>query len=407
MQPERFEIAVPEAVLDDLHERLAGARFAPDPDTSNGWDAGANPTYLRQITEYWRSHYDFRAREARLNGFAHFRVRLGHGLVHFIHERGHGTEPLPLLLTHGFPDSFLRFEKLIPRLTDPEAHGAEASDAFHVVVPSLPGYAFSDPDPKPGGIFRIGKLWHELMTDVLGYQRFGAHGGDWGSTVTEHLARGHAGSVVGIHMTDMPFWHAFQKPKAMSRAEEKYFSSIAQFMTGEGAYAAIQGTRPRTLADSLSDSPLGLLAWLIEKFERWSDCDGNLETRFSKDQLLDNAMLYWVTNSIEASFAPYYDLTHASALRWILEKAKDWTGSAQVPAGFAMFPKDLSHPPREWAERFFDVRRWSELPRGGHFAALEEPELLAEDIRAFFRPLRTAGRELPTVELAMAGLSGV
>ena len=406
MQPEQFEIAIPDSVLADLRQRLARTRFAPDDDTSD-WSAGASPSYLREITEYWRDRYDFRAREAAINRFSHFRVELGHGAVHFIHERGRGTQPLPLLLTHGFPDSFLRFEKLIPLLTDPEAHGADASDAFHVVVPSLPGYAFSDADPKPGGIFRIGKLWHELMTDVLGYQRFGAHGGDWGSTVTEHLARGHAGSVVGIHLTDVPFWHAFQKPKSLSPAEEKYFSSIQGFMTTEGAYAAIQGTRPGTLADGLNDSPLGLLAWLIEKFERWSDCDGNLESRFSKDELITNAMLYWVTGSAESSFAPYYDLTHAGVARWLVEKAKEWAGSAQVPAGFAMFPKDLSHPPRAWAERFFNVRRWTELSRGGHFAALEEPEALADDIRAFFRPLRKDDRELPTAELAMAGLSGV
>jgi len=406
MQPERFEIAIPESVLADLRQRLARTRLPPDEDRSD-WSAGQSPRYLRQITEYWRSEYDFRAQEAAINRLPHFRVKLGQGSVHFIHERGRGTQPLPLLLTHGFPDSFLRFEKLIGLLTDPEAYGADPGDAFDVVVPSLPGYAFSDADAKPGGIFRIGKLWHELMTDVLGYQRFGAHGGDWGSTVTEHLARGHAGSVVGIHLTDVPFWHAFQKPKSMSPAEEKYFSSIERFMTTEGAYAAIQGTRPGTLTDALSDSPVGLLAWLVEKYERWSDCHGNVESCFSKDELITNAVLYWVTSSVESSFAPYYDLTHAGAARWILEKAKEWAASAEVPAGFAIFPKDLSHPPRQWAERFFNVRRWTVLPRGGHFAALEEPELLAEELREFFRPLRNDDRELPVAELAMAGLSGV
>jgi microsomal epoxide hydrolase len=219
---------------------------------------------------------------------------------------------------------------------------------------------------------------------------FGAHGGDWGSTVTEHLGRSHPGSVAGIHLTDVPFWHAFQKPKSLSPAEQKYFDEIQEFQLREGAYAMIQGTRPRTLADSLNDSPAGLASWIVEKFQRWSDCDGDVERRFTKDELLTNVMVYWVTGTIGSSFQPYFDMTHASVARWILEKAKEWVHPSKVPAGFALFPRDLIYPPREWAERFFDVRRWSEMPAGGHFAAMEEPELLAEDIREFFRPLRRA-----------------
>ncbi|HEV2679530.1 MAG TPA: alpha/beta hydrolase [Rhodanobacter sp.] len=280
------------------------------------------------------------------------------------------------------------FPKLIPLLTNPVAHGADPGDAFHVVVPSLPGYAFSDKLAKSGTIFDVGNLWHKLMTKELGYERFGAHGGDWGSTVTEHLGRSHSASVIGIHLTDVPFWHAFQKPKDLSPAEGKFLDRSQQFRMQEGAYAMIQGTLPQTLADSLNDSPAGLAAWIVEKFQRWSDCDGDVEKRFTKDELLTNVMIYWATQTVGSSFLPYYDLMHAGASKWIIEKAKEWVGSSNVPTGFALFPKDLTSPPRDWAQRFFNIQRWTEMPKGGHFAAMEEPELLAEDIRAFFRPLR-------------------
>jgi pimeloyl-ACP methyl ester carboxylesterase len=391
MSVERFEIAVPERTLTDLGERLAYARFDPDGGAASDWSAGMSPRYLRELVQYWRAAYDWRRREAALNGLPQFRAKLrtaaGATNVHFIHVRGRGERPLPLVLTHGFPDSFLRFAKLIPFLTDPESHGGEARDAFDVVVPSLPGYAFSDRWHGHGGIFQVGDLWHRLMTE-LGYRAYGAHGGDWGSTVTEQLGRSHADAVVGIHMTDVPFWHAFQPPHDPTPAEARYLADNQQFIMREGAYAAIQGQRPQTLADSLTDSPVGLCAWLVEKFQRWSDCGDYVERRFSKDELLDNVMLYWVTETIVSSFDPYYDLTHAGALRWIAEKAKEVAGSSKVPAGFALFPKDLSHAPQKWARRFYNVQRWTEMPRGGHFAALEEPELLAAELRTFFRPLR-------------------
>ncbi len=196
--------------------------------------------------------------------------------------------------------------------------------------------------------------------------------------------------MIGVHLTDVPFWHAFQAPRETTPAEARYLADNQQFILREGAYAAIQGTRPQTLADALNDSPVGLCAWLVEKFQRWSDCGGDVERLFSKDDLLDNVMLYWTTETIGSSFLPYYDLTHAGALRWILEKAKEWTSSSRVPAGFALFPKDLSHAPEEWARRFYNVQRWTPMPRGGHFAAWETPELLAEELRAFFRPLRSS-----------------
>jgi pimeloyl-ACP methyl ester carboxylesterase len=388
MTVQPFELRIADAALQDLHVRLANTRLPPD--DAAGWDAGTSPAYLRTLIEYWRSRYDWRAQEAQLRRFSHFTATLHGTTLHFIHERGQGEAPLPLVLTHGFPDSFARFLKLIPLLTDPASHGGDPRDAFHVVVPSLPGFAFSGPPDRHSDLFHVADRWHELMTGELGYARFGAHGGDWGSTVSEHLARSHADSLVGIHLTDVPFWHALRKPAEPSAAESAYLAAIDQLQRSDGAYAMIQGTRPQTLADALNDSPAGLAAWLVQFYQRWSDCNGDVEQQFTKDELLTTVMIYWVTGTIGSSFLPYYDAMHAGPARWIIEQLKKWVGSSKVPAGFALFPRDLSHPPREWAERFFNVRQWTEMPRGGHFAAHEEPELLAENIRTFFRRLRDA-----------------
>jgi pimeloyl-ACP methyl ester carboxylesterase len=387
--PVPFKVEIAEAALQDLQRRLVRTRFDAE-DRAADWEAGTSPAYLRQLVEYWRSGFDWRGREAEINRFAHFQASVRGQRVHFIHERGQGPRPLPLVLTHGYPDSFLRFMKLIPMLTDPAAHDGDVDDAFDVVVPSLPGYGFSEPPREAGLTFHIADLWHDLMTHALGYERYGAHGGDWGSTVTEHLARSHGDAVIGVHLTDVPFWHAFQKPSDPTPAEEAFLAAQEEWQQREGAYAMIQGTRPRTLADALNDSPAGLAAWMVQHFQRWSDCGGDVETRFTRDELLTHVTTYWATGSIGTAFLPYYDLTHAGALRWMIEKAKEWAGSSRVPAGFALFPRDISTPPREWAERFFDVRRWTPMPRGGHFAAHEEPKLLVDELRAFFRPLRSA-----------------
>ncbi|HEX3233867.1 MAG TPA: alpha/beta fold hydrolase [Gemmatimonadales bacterium] len=383
---EPFEIAVANEALEDLSQRLRTTRLSED-DTDD-WDAGTSPAYLRELVLYWRDRFDWRAQERALNRFPQFRVEVDGTRLHLIHQRGSGPDRMPLLLTHGFPDSFFRFSKLIPLLADPAAHGGDAADAFDVVVPSLPGYAFSEARTAGGGLFGFGDLWHQLMTEALGYERFGAHGGDWGSTVTEQLGRSHGGSVVGIHLTDVPFWHIFQKPSDPSAAERRYLEHNERWQREEGAYAMIQGTRPRTASPGLLDSPAGLAAWIVEKFRAWSDCGGDVERSYTKDELLTNIMLYWLTGTIGSAFQPYHDVMRAGAVRWTKEKAKEWVGSSKTPAGFAMFPKDISSPPREWAKRFFNVQRWTTMPRGGHFAALEEPAALAEEIRAFFRPLR-------------------
>ena len=384
-----FTIHVPQQTLDDLRDRLRRTRWTQAAE-DDGWAHGTSRIYLQELVEYWQTSFDWRRQEEALNRLPHFRAEVDGLGVHFIHARGQGERPLPIILTHGYPDSFLRFVKIIPMLTDPSAHGGDAADAFDVVAPSLPGYGFSDKPPHKEFTFRIGQLWHRLMTRTLGYERFAAHGGDWGSTVTEQLARSHASSLVGIHLTDVPFWHLFQKPDDPSADEQRYFARNEQWIPTEGAYALIQGTRPYSLAPGLNDSPAGLAAWLVEKFRQWSDCGGDVETRFTKDELLTNLMIYWSTGTIGSSFLPYSDFTTSGAMRWMIEAFKQWTGSSTVPAAFAIFPKDISQPPRAWAERFFNVQRWTPMPRGGHFATMEEPELLVEDIRAFFRPLRSA-----------------
>jgi microsomal epoxide hydrolase len=386
--PNPFRIQVPGELLTDLGRRLERTRWL-DAEDSN-WSAGTNLPYLKNLVAYWRETYNWEKQQAALNQLPHYKTEIDDIGIHFIHERGKGPNPFPLILTHGYPDSFLRFIKVIPMLTDPASFGGRAEDAFDVVVPDLPGYGFSDKPTKHGMIFQVHDLWARLMTEDLGYVRFGAHGGDWGSTVTEQLARSHADAVVAIHLTDVPFGHLFQKPDDPSSAEKKFFKHNEEWMQKEGAYALVQSTKPQSLAVGLNDSPAGLAAWMIEKFHRWSDCDGNIESRFTKDELLTHIMVYWATQTIETSFLPYFDYANAGTLTWIKEGIKGWTGSSKVPAAFALFPKDISHPPREWADRFFNVRRWTEMPRGGHFAAMEEPELLAEDIRAWFRDFRNA-----------------
>jgi pimeloyl-ACP methyl ester carboxylesterase len=382
-----FTIEVAPEVLGDLRQRLKNTRWSYQVQGTN-WEAGTDLNYLKELVAYWHDTYDWRKHEAALNQFAHFKTEVDDIGIHFIHERGKGPNPFPLILTHGYPDSFCRFAKIIPMLTDPASFGGRAQDAFDVVVPDLPGYGFSDRPSKIGTVFRVNDIWARLMIDLLGYKQFGAHGGDWGSTVTEHLARSHADSVVAIHLTDVPFGHIFQKPDDPSSAEKKFFKNNEQWLQKEGAYALIQSSKPQSLAHGLNDSPAGLAAWIVEKFRAWSDCGGDIESRFTKDELLTQVMIYWATESIGPSFLTYYDYANASALTWIKEGMKKWTGLSKVPAAFALFPADISRPPREWAERFFNVRRWTEMPRGGHFAAMEEPELLADDIRTWFRTFR-------------------
>lgn len=378
MKPQPFQINVPQTVLDDLQERLARVRW-PDEISGAAWDYGTNLEYLKELTDYWRDDYDWRAQEADLNRFEHYKADIDGFGLHFIHERGTGPNPRPLLLLHGWPDSFYRMVKIIPMLTDPARYGGDPADSFAVIVPSLPGFGFSDrPSERGEDVSRTAERLSRLMTE-LGYERYAIHGGDGGSPLAQYLAFTQPEAVTGIHLTDIG-WHTSMTldRSTLSEVEEQYLAELDRQGMSESGYVMIQGSKPPTLAYGLNDSPVGLAGWIVEKFRAWSDCGGDVEQSYTKDELLTNIMIYWVTQTINSSIRSYYEGMHSSAMYAIQR--------VEVPVGMALFPKD-NPPPRELAERSLNVQRWTEMPSGGHFAALEEPELLVQDLRAFFRQL--------------------
>jgi pimeloyl-ACP methyl ester carboxylesterase len=379
--PRPFSIHVAEDVLDDLRARLRGVRW-PDEIPNSGWLYGTNLAYMKALVTYWREVYDWRQHEALLNGFKQYMVPLGGVDLHFIHEPGHGPHPMPLLLSHGWPGSVLEFHKLIPLLTDPARFGGDPADAFTVIAPSLPGYGFSfRPDQPRFHVDAIADLFAQLMTDVLGYRRFGAQGGDWGASITSLLGLNYADRVAAIHLNLLMLRRDISAPAHPTDEERTYLEDLRQWLNEETGYQWIQGTRPQTLAYGLTDSPVGLAAWVIEKFRTWSDCGGDVERRFTKDELLTNVMIYWVTGAINASFWPYYARRREP---WPIPEGV----RVEVPTAYAAFPREIVRPPRPWAEHVYNIQRWTPMPAGGHFAALEEPEALAADLRAFFRGLR-------------------
>lgn len=371
-QPQTLHLTFPAEALDDLRERLARTRW-PTP-VAPGWDRGTDLEVLRGLVEHWQHGYDWPAAQARLDRLDHRRVEVDGVGLHYVHVRC-GTDDAPtLVLLHGWPDSFLRFEELVPLLTTGPA-------AVDLVIPSIPGYGLSDRPTQPGtGPQRVADLVAGLLT-AAGVERFGVHGGDIGAGIGVQLAERHRDRVLGLHLTDVPprFGASLDRSSA-SAAERAYLDEVAAWTRAEGAYAHLQGTKPLTLAYALEDSPVGLAAWFLEKFRAWSDNGGDVLASFTADQLLTNLTLYWLTRTAGSAADYYYEAQHGSY-------STEPPARIDVPAGFALFPKDLLRPPRELAERFFDVRRWSQLPRGGHFAAWEEPELLAAEIRAFFAPL--------------------
>jgi pimeloyl-ACP methyl ester carboxylesterase len=381
MALEPFKIRVPDDVLDDLRARLARVRW-PDEVPDGGWRYGTDLGYMKELCAYWLDKYDWRAHEAKLNALPQFRTPVGGIDVHFVQVRGVGPKAFPLLLSHGWPGSVWEFHRLIPLLTDPGAHGADPADAFTVIAPSLPGYAFSfKPNQRRFGIAEIADIFARLMTDTLGWKRFGAQGGDWGGFITSRLGLAYASRVAGIHVNLLVARPSGPPPANPTDEEKAYFEELRQWEREETGYQGIQGTRPQTLAYGLTDSPVGLAAWIVEKFRAWSDCGGNVERRFSKDLLLTNIMLYWVTGAINSSFWPYFARRHGAPPLPDNQRI-------EVPTAYASFPREILHPPRAWAERLYNIKRWTLMPAGGHFAALEEPEALAADIRAFFRDLR-------------------
>jgi microsomal epoxide hydrolase len=379
--PKPFKVHVPDDALEDLRARLARVRWPDDPPLVP-WSTGTSLDYMKQLVDYWRERFDWRAQEAKLNAFRQFSVPLAGIDLHFIHEPGKGPNPIPLLLLHGWPGSVFEFHKLIPILTDPARFGGDPADALTVVAPSLPGYAFSfRPGQERFSVEQIADALAELMT-VLGYRRFAAQGGDWGAFVTSRLGLMHAHRLYGIHLNMLA---VRREPSMLANPtpEEKVFlEQLQHFIKEETGYQWIQGTRPQTLAFGLSDSPAGLAAWIIEKFRAWSDCGGNPENAFTKDELLTNITLYWVTGAIGSSFWPYYARMHNP---WPIPEG----ARIAVATGYAEFPAEILRPPRSVAEKVYtNIQRWTKMDKGGHFAALEQPEALAQEVRDFFRPLR-------------------
>jgi pimeloyl-ACP methyl ester carboxylesterase len=369
--PTPFRLNIPESALEDLHARLARTRL-PDEPALEPWSSGTSRDYLGDLIGYWRSEFDWRAQERDLNRFRHFKAPLGGIKLHFIHEPGRGKNPIPLLLSHGWPGSIVEFRRLIPLLTE----------RFTVVAPSLPGYTLSfQPGQKRFSVEEMAELFAELMSGVLGYRRFAAHGGDWGGFVSSVLGWRHPEKLIGIHLNLLAV-RRDPKEKPQTAEEEEYLRQLANWLKEETGYQWIQGTKPQTLAYALTDSPAGLAAWIAEKFHSWSDCGGVIENAVSRDELLTNISLYWFTGAIGSSFWPYYARMHGP---WPIPEGR----TVDVPVGYAAFPTEILRPPRSLAARTYtDIRRWTRMPRGGHFAALEQPEALAHEIAEFFSGLQ-------------------
>ena len=382
--PVPFEVSVPDATLDDLRTRLARTRWADD-FANETWSFGVERGYLTELTDYWRDGFDWRAQEAAMNAFSHWTVDVDGVPLHFLREPGRGPDPLPLVLTHGWPWTFWDYERVIRPLADPASFGGDPRDAFEVIVPSLPGYAFSSPLRTPGiGFVETADLWARLMRDVLGFDRFGAHGGDSGAYVSAQLGHAYEDRVVGVHL-HFPMLLSLDfttlLPDDYGPGEEGWFE---QNRSGRHvSHYVVQIDDPQTLAYAMHDSPVGMAAWLLERRRAWSDCNGDVESRFTKDQLLTNASLYWLTETFATSVRFY-----AESYRTPWTPRHDRTPTVRVPTGIAVFPRELMLVPREVAARHADLVHWTVMPRGGHFAPMEEPELLVDDLRTFYRSLR-------------------
>jgi epoxide hydrolase len=379
-----FTIRIPESDLRDLRDRLERTRW-PEPETVEDRSQGVPLATLQDLCDYWAAGYDWRAAEARLNALPQFRTVIDGLGIHFLHVRSPHPDALPLVITHGWPGSIVEFLKVVGPLTDPTAHGGDASDAFHVVCPSLPGFGFSDRPAAPGwGVERIAAAWIELM-ERLGYRRYGAQGSDWGTSISALVGQRDPEHVVGIHLTPPlapPDPATFDD---LTQRERAALASLEEAAEWDSGYSREHATRPQTIGYALVDSPAALAAWIVEKFWAWTDHDGRLEDVLTRDELLDNLMLYWLPRTGASSARLYWEsIRQVDA--WISGAATD---TISVPTGCSIFPKELQRPSRRWAEkRFLDIRYWNEPERGGHFAAFEQPELFVEEVRAFFRLVR-------------------
>ncbi len=373
-----FRVEFSDDALADLHDRLTRTRW-PERETVPDWSQGVPLAYLQEMCRYWATDYDWRAREARINEFPHFKTEIDGLDIHFMHVRSPEPTAVPLVLTHGWPGSVVEFLDVIGPLTDPVAHGGDAADALHLVVPSLPGYGFSDRPATTGwNRERIADAWAVLMAR-LGYASYFAQGGDWGASITNHLAVRDTEHVAGIHLNmvsaapppgeaDVP-----EDPRTVAAREQ-----LSNYMTWETGYQVQQRTRPQTLGYGLTDSPAGQCAWILEKFKSWTDCDGDPVAAFGADRLLDNITVYWLTATATSSARLYWEGQPAP-----------FRGIVEVPMGASIFPKEIARPSREGAKRVYtDLRYWNELDRGGHFAAFEQPEIFVQELRNSFRLMR-------------------
>ncbi|KOR22404.1 epoxide hydrolase family protein [Burkholderia cenocepacia] len=382
MHAEPFDIAIPDQALDDLRRRVRDTR-PPNLTPAEPWQQGVDGAWLRELAAYWADGFDWRAAERALNRLPQFVADVGGRRVHFVHRRGTGPKPYPLVVTHGWPGSAFEFHALIDRLCNPAAFGGDPDDAFDIVAPSLPGFLFSPAPAAPGtSALQVADCWAALMAG-LGYPRFGAQGGDLGAGVSVALGARHEGVVDGIHLNYLPgsYDPPIDAARPLTDDEQAFLKQRGEWAALEGGYAYVHMTKPQTLAVALNDSPLGLAAWIGEKFRAWSDCDGDVARRFSHDTLLTGISLYWFTGCIGSSMQMYWE-NRLQPMRFAPGQR------LAVPVGFARFPKEISRPPRSWLERVFDVVQWTDMPSGGHFAAMEEPDLLADDIRRFFRRFR-------------------
>lgn len=377
-----FTIHVDDAALEDLKTRLRLTRW-PD-EIGSDWQYGTDRAWLKSLIDYWQHDFDWRTHEAALNALDHFTTGVDSRSVHFIHQRSSNEGALPLIMTHGWPGSIAEFTKIIPMLTEPQDFGGDAADAFHVVSPSIPGYGFSDAPTGPGFDQKHVAAGNVEIMRRLGYDKYGAAGGDWGSAISSWTAVLDPVHVCGLHLTLV--FAGFPKHKkdpfeGVTQAERERVEARRAYMAEGTGYQAIQGTKPQTLGYGLHDSPVGLAAWISEKFHAWTHHEGDLERAISKDELLTNIMIYWTEGRITSSMRLYYESAHSANNMFE-------GGKIATPTGCAMFPGELYQPPRAWAEELYNVQHWTEQPRGGHFAALEVPELLAADLRTFFRPYR-------------------
>ena len=382
--PVPFSLSVGDEMIADLKARLARTRF-PDQAPGEPWAFGTDLDYMKSLVGYWQNGFDWRAQEARLNAFPQFRAKLPDVDLHYLHVPGQGPSPTPLLLMHGWPGSVFEFLDIIPRLTDPARFGGDAADAFTVVAPSLPGFGLSfAAGQKRFSVEEMADRLSMLMTDILGYGRNGAQGGDYGAFIASRLGHARASELIGIHINLLALQRDRPPPPDPTEEEQRYFAELAAWLKEETGYQWIQGTKPQTLAYGLTDSPAGLAAWIAEKFRTWTDCAGNPDSAISRDHLLANVSLYWFTGAIGSSFWPYYARMHGP---WPIPAG----GTVDVPMGYCAFPKEIVRPPRSLAERMYtDIRRWTAMPKGGHFAAMEQPAALAAEVAAFFRPLRSS-----------------